>query len=86
MVIPIGQPFKRGEVLYVYTKDAAGKVHSRRDMGVFFIPMPGAISSSKPVATRSSGRRASLMTGLDPKRTFDGLPQTSPSAAARLEG
>lgn len=44
MVIPIGQPFKRGQVLYVYTKDEAGKIHSRRDMGVFFIPMTGAIS------------------------------------------
>jgi protein-L-isoaspartate(D-aspartate) O-methyltransferase len=43
MVIPIGQPFKRGQVLYVYTKDAEGKIHSRRDMGVFFIPMTGAI-------------------------------------------
>jgi protein-L-isoaspartate(D-aspartate) O-methyltransferase len=43
LIIPIGQPFKRGQVLYVYTKDAAGKVHSRRDMGVFFIPMTGAM-------------------------------------------
>ncbi|HET9019848.1 MAG TPA: protein-L-isoaspartate O-methyltransferase [Acetobacteraceae bacterium] len=43
MVIPIGQPFKRGQVLYIYTKDAAGKVHSRRDVGVFFIPMTGAM-------------------------------------------
>ena len=43
MVIPIGQPFKRGQVLYVYTKDEAGKIHSRRDMGVFFIPMTGAM-------------------------------------------
>ena len=33
MVIPIGQPFKRGQVLYIYTKDAEGKVHSKRDMG-----------------------------------------------------
>ena len=41
MVIPIGQPFKRGQVLYVYTKDAEGKIHSRRDVGVFFIPMTG---------------------------------------------
>ena len=48
MVIPIGQPFKRGQVLYVYTKDAAGRVHSRRDMGVFFIPMTGAIGTAKP--------------------------------------
>ena len=46
MVIPIGQPFKRGQVLYVYTKDAEGKIHSRRDMGVFFIPMTGAIEKN----------------------------------------
>ena len=43
MIIPIGQPFKRGQVLYLYTKDAEGKVHSKRDMGVFFIPMTGAM-------------------------------------------
>ena len=43
MVIPIGQPFKRGQVLYIYTKDSDGRVHSRRDVGVFFIPMTGAM-------------------------------------------
>ena len=43
MIIPIGQPFKRGQVLYIYTKDETGKVHSRRDVGVFFIPMTGAM-------------------------------------------
>jgi protein-L-isoaspartate(D-aspartate) O-methyltransferase len=43
MIIPIGQPFKQGQVLYVYRKDAAGKIHSRRDMGVFFIPMTGTM-------------------------------------------
>jgi protein-L-isoaspartate(D-aspartate) O-methyltransferase len=49
MIIPIGQPFKRGQVLYVYTKDAAGKIHSHRDIGVFFIPMTGAIAKNQPV-------------------------------------
>jgi protein-L-isoaspartate(D-aspartate) O-methyltransferase len=49
LIIPIGQPFKRGQVLYVYTKDAEGKIHSRRDIGVFFIPMTGAIAKSAPV-------------------------------------
>ena len=49
MIIPIGQPFKRGQVLYVYTKDAEGKIHSRRDIGVFFIPMTGAIAKNPPV-------------------------------------
>jgi protein-L-isoaspartate(D-aspartate) O-methyltransferase len=43
MLIPIGQPFKRGQFLYVYTKDERGKIHSRRDVGVYFIPMTGAI-------------------------------------------
>ena len=46
MVIPIGQPFKRGQILYIYTKDAAGKVHSRRDVGVYFIPMTGVMSKT----------------------------------------
>lgn len=43
MIIPIGQPFKRGQILYVYTKDKNGKVRSRKDVGVYFIPMTGAI-------------------------------------------
>ena len=51
LVIPIGQPFKRGQVLYVYTKDAEGKIHSKRDMGVFFIPMTGAIAKNPPPHT-----------------------------------
>ncbi len=45
MLIPIGQPFKRGQFLYVYTKDGEGKVHSKKDVGVFFIPMTGAMMS-----------------------------------------
>jgi protein-L-isoaspartate(D-aspartate) O-methyltransferase len=45
MIIPIGQPFKQGQVLYIYTKDQNGKIHSRRDMGVFFIPMTGKMTS-----------------------------------------
>jgi protein-L-isoaspartate(D-aspartate) O-methyltransferase len=48
MIIPIGQPFKRGQVLYVYTKDAEGTIHSRRDMGVFFSPMTGAMMKNPP--------------------------------------
>ena len=63
MLIPIGQPFKKGQYLYVYTKDAEGKVHSRKDVGVFFIPMtgtrmktpvPGAAPAT-PAPTTTSG-------------------------------
>jgi protein-L-isoaspartate(D-aspartate) O-methyltransferase len=43
LIIPIGQPFKRGQFLYIYRKDSEGKVHSRKDVGVFFIPMTGAM-------------------------------------------
>ncbi len=49
MIIPIGQPFKRGQILYTYSKDAEGKIHSRRDIGVFFIPMTGAIAKNAPI-------------------------------------
>ena len=47
LIVPIGQPFKKGQVLYVFTKDKSGKVHSRKDMGVFFIPMTGKIMENK---------------------------------------
>ena len=43
MIIPIGQPFKKGQILYIYTKDEEGKIHSRRDVGVYFIPMTGTM-------------------------------------------
>lgn len=51
LIIPIGQPFRRGQVLYVYTRDEQGRVHSRRDVGVFFIPMTGAMQSQARPAT-----------------------------------
>ncbi len=47
MVIPIGQPYKRGQFLYVYTKDQDGKVHSKKDMGVFFVPLKSTAFGDK---------------------------------------
>ena len=50
LLIPIGQPFKRGQFLYIYTKDQDGKVRSKKDVGVFFIPMTGTMMKTpKPV-------------------------------------
>lgn len=43
MVIPVGPAGRGGQVLYVYEKDAQGKVRSMRDLGVIFVPMTGAI-------------------------------------------
>jgi protein-L-isoaspartate(D-aspartate) O-methyltransferase len=59
-LIPIGQPMKRGQFLYVYTKDVEGKVHSRKDVGVFFIPMTGTMMNAPapgaaPAAPASNG-------------------------------
>ena len=59
MLIPIGQPFKRGQILYVYTKDEDGKVHSRKDVGVFFIPMTGAMMNRpKPAEPQAAAPAA----------------------------
>ncbi len=43
LVAPIGQPWRQ-QFLYIFTKDAQEKVHSRKDASVFFIPMTGAVS------------------------------------------
>ncbi len=46
LIIPVGSPIRGTQTLFVYTKDADGKVHSRRDMGVHFIPMKGAVEKN----------------------------------------
>ena len=80
MIIPIGQPFKRGQVLYVYTKDEAGKVHSRRDIGVFFIPMTGAMmkNPAPPPAPAASAVQASA-TIATPAEPAPALPTPRPA-------
>jgi protein-L-isoaspartate(D-aspartate) O-methyltransferase len=47
MIIPIGQPWKP-QFLYLFTKDAQGKVHSQRDVSTLFIPMTGQIQTPPP--------------------------------------
>ena len=54
MIIPIGQPFKKGQFLYVYTKNQEGKVTSRKDVGVYFIPMTGEMQSKPAPAGATS--------------------------------
>jgi protein-L-isoaspartate(D-aspartate) O-methyltransferase len=54
LLIPIGQPFKRGQFLYIYNKDKDGKVRSKKDVGVFFIPMTGTMMKApKPAGADS---------------------------------
>jgi protein-L-isoaspartate(D-aspartate) O-methyltransferase len=48
LIIPIGQPFKKGQILYLVTKDKDGKVHTKKDVGVYFIPMTGQMQKQPP--------------------------------------
>ncbi|MBV9656344.1 MAG: protein-L-isoaspartate O-methyltransferase [Acetobacteraceae bacterium] len=67
LIIPIGQPFKRGQILYVYTKDEDGKIHSKRDMGVFFIPMTGAMMKTPTTGTQPSPEPGAAAGSVEPK-------------------
>ena len=82
LIIPIGQPFKRGQVLYVYTKDPEGKIHSRRDIGVFFIPMTGAIQKNQPA--RPEAVSADKPSGEKP--AFQGDVAPAPNGAPAGQG
>ncbi len=46
IIIPIGQPFKHNQVLYVYHMDNRGRVHSKKFIPVYFIPMKGAMGAA----------------------------------------
>jgi protein-L-isoaspartate(D-aspartate) O-methyltransferase len=78
MIIPIGQPFKRGQVLYIYNKDEEGKVHSKRDVGVFFIPMTGAMMN-RPHPGPEAGAAAPAPT---PVAAAPVAPPAAPAPAA----
>jgi protein-L-isoaspartate(D-aspartate) O-methyltransferase len=78
MLIPIGQPFKRGQFLYVYTKDAEGKVHSRKDVGVFFIPMTGTMMK----VPEAQAQKAAGVTPVSAPAAAKPAPVPAPAAAA----
>jgi len=46
IIIPIGQPFKHNQVLYVYRMDRQGRVHSKKYIPVYFIPMKGTMGAA----------------------------------------
>ncbi|NUM56806.1 MAG: protein-L-isoaspartate O-methyltransferase [Candidatus Hydrogenedentes bacterium] len=50
LIIPVGPPGRGGQVLYLYEKDAQGKVRSMRDLSVIFVPMTGAIDKQRETA------------------------------------
>jgi protein-L-isoaspartate(D-aspartate) O-methyltransferase len=54
MIIPVGQPFKKGQILYIVTKDEKGQVRTKKDVGVYFIPMTGAIEKQPAPAGASA--------------------------------
>jgi protein-L-isoaspartate(D-aspartate) O-methyltransferase len=46
IIIPIGQPFKHNQVLYVYRMDKRGRGHSKKYIPVYFIPMKGTMGTT----------------------------------------
>jgi protein-L-isoaspartate(D-aspartate) O-methyltransferase len=46
VIIPIGQPFKHNQVLYEYRMDRRGRVHSKKYIPVYFIPMKGTMGAA----------------------------------------
>jgi protein-L-isoaspartate(D-aspartate) O-methyltransferase len=46
IIIPIGQPFKHNQVLYAYRMDKRGRVHSKKYIPVYFIPMKGTMGAA----------------------------------------
>jgi len=58
LVIPIGQPFKREQFLYVFSKDADGKIHSRKDIGIYFIPMTGRAMAQQDTPKDEPARKS----------------------------
>ena len=60
MVIPIGQPFKMGQVLHVYTRDAVDRVRGhKKNVGMYYITM-----TSEPRNTWHRGYRSINVIGL----------------------
>ncbi len=79
MIIPIGQPYKRGQVLFIYTKDEEGKVHSRRDVGVFFIPMTGAMMKN-PAPAPVTAQQVKATVAAPPAAEPAPAPPAAPAA------
>ncbi|MBR0642471.1 protein-L-isoaspartate O-methyltransferase family protein [Plastoroseomonas hellenica] len=92
MLIPIGQPFRRGQFLYIYTKDEEGRVRSRKDVGVYFIPMTGEMqrrpappapqtptaARPQPGATPASTSTAPAPAAADPTPAAEPAAETAP--------
>jgi protein-L-isoaspartate(D-aspartate) O-methyltransferase len=81
LIIPIGQPFRQGQILYVYTKEADGRITSRRDVGVYFIPMTGKMFTPPP---RPPAAADSLVENVSPPAAP--TPAPAPAAAPAPAG
>ncbi|HEY4254437.1 MAG TPA: protein-L-isoaspartate O-methyltransferase [Roseomonas sp.] len=82
MLIPIGQPFRRGQFLYIYTKDEEGRVRSRKDVGVYFIPMTGEMQRRPaPAQTPSAARPPAHEATPAPQPASTPAPAAAPAPA-----
>ena len=84
IIIPIGQPFKHNQVLYVYHMDKKGRVHSKKNIPVYFIPMKGTMGAAAAqmgiaVPGQKLAKRSKEKTGTNPfsapKPALTALPE-----------
>jgi protein-L-isoaspartate(D-aspartate) O-methyltransferase len=74
IIIPIGQPFKHNQVLYVYRMDSRKRVHSKKYIPVYFIPMKGTMG----VAAAQMGITVPGLKKKDSHIKAKPAPQTAP--------
>jgi protein-L-isoaspartate(D-aspartate) O-methyltransferase len=82
IIIPIGQPFKHNQVLYVYKMDKRGRVHSKKYIPVYFIPMKGtmgATSIQMGISQAGVKQAKTLKTRSLPDPAKRGMPTPSPT-------
>ncbi|MBI5095979.1 MAG: protein-L-isoaspartate O-methyltransferase [Candidatus Hydrogenedentes bacterium] len=84
LIIPVGSPIRGAQTLFVYSKDADGKIHSRRDVGVYFIPMTGAVQKAKkPEAPAKAADKAEVKDQAPKQPAAAATPAPAPAPPAQ---
>jgi protein-L-isoaspartate(D-aspartate) O-methyltransferase len=86
IIIPIGQPFKHNQVLYVYRMDKRGRVHSKKYIPVYFIPMKGTMGvAAAQMGISIPGQKMAKPSKAKPKPTPAPTPIWKQGPGPRLE-
>jgi protein-L-isoaspartate(D-aspartate) O-methyltransferase len=88
IIIPIGQPFKHNQVLYVYRMDRRGRVHSKKYIPVYFIPMKGTMgvaAAQMGISIPGEKMAKPLKAKSKPKPTSKPTPKPTPQPTVSVK-